>query len=46
MNPGERVQGGRSKLDTSVIRSALKGEKREHGEKNGGALGSMCGVQS
>lgn len=29
MKPGERVQWGSSKLDTSVIRSAFKGEKRK-----------------
>lgn len=34
MEPGGRVRGGwGAKLDTSVIRSELKGEKREQGEK-------------
>lgn len=37
MKPGGRVRrrGWRPKLDTSVIRSALKGENREQGKKEG-----------
>lgn len=38
--------GGGTKLDTSVIRSELKGEKREQGKKGGSAGGSVCGAKS
>lgn len=44
MKPGGRVQErgrGGANLDTSVIRSALKGEKEEGGEG-----GSVCGGKS
>ena len=40
MKLGGRVQGGGAKLDTSVIRSELKGEKREW------VRGAVCVVQS
>lgn len=48
MEPGGRVWGGGggTKLDTSVIRSELKGEKREQRKKGGSAGGSVCGAKS
>lgn len=42
MKPGGRVQvrGGGAKLDTSIIRSALKGEREEGGKE------AACVVES
>lgn len=45
MKPDGRVQGGEAKLDMSVIRSELKGEKKEQGEMGGGQE-AACVVQS